>query len=111
LAQVRGRSPRWWFAAGCARAAIFPPRSRRTPVAVALAALAVVTAGMAVDYALPAMRIFAVTFVALVGALATLAVARSRRVRQAAPGPTITTAGVTGVAACIAPPAYVLLKH
>lgn len=111
LAQVRGRSPRWWFAAGCAQAAIFPPRSSRAPLVAALAAVAVVTSGMAVDYALPAMRVFTVTFVALVGALATLAVARSRRVRQAAPGPTITTAGVAGVAACIAVTAYFLVEH
>jgi hypothetical protein len=32
LAQVRARSARWRFAVGCARAAIFPPRSNRGPV-------------------------------------------------------------------------------
>jgi hypothetical protein len=113
LAQVRSRSSRWWFATGCARVAIFPPRSSRMPVLVAgvLAAAAVVTAGPVVGYALPAMRVFAVTLVALVGSMATLAVARSSRVRQAMPGPTITAAGVAGVAACIAVTAYFLVKH
>ncbi len=113
LAQVRNRSSRWWFAAGCARVAIFPPRSSRVPVLMAgvLAATAVVTAGPVVGYALPAMRVFAVTLAALVGSLATLAVARSTRVRRVMPGPTITSAGVGGVAACIAVTAYFLVKH
>lgn len=35
LDQVRGGSSRWWFAAGCARTAIFPPSNSRTPVRVA----------------------------------------------------------------------------
>jgi hypothetical protein len=113
LDQVQGSSVRWRFAAGCARAAIFPPRSNRVPVFVvaALAVVAAVTAQSVVGYALPAMRIFAITFIALVGALTTLAVARSRRVRQSAPGPTITAAGLTGVGACIGATAYFLVKH
>lgn len=113
LAQVQGRASRWWFAAGCARTAMFPPHSSRVPVGVvgALTAAAVVAAGLAVGHALPALRVFAVSFVALVGAMATLGVARSNRVGQAAPGVTITTAGVAGVAACIAVVAYLLVKH
>jgi hypothetical protein len=39
LDQVRGRGARWWFAAGCARTAMFPPRGNRLPVLV-VAALA-----------------------------------------------------------------------
>jgi hypothetical protein len=113
LAQVWNRSSRWWFAAGCARVAIFPPRSSRMPVLMAgvVAATAVATAWPVVGYALPAMRVFAVTLAALAGAMATLAVARSIRVRQAMPGPTITGIGVAGVAACIAVTAYFLVKH
>ena len=113
LDQVRGSSARWWFALGCARTAIFPPRSSRVPVLLVAAqtVAAVVAAGPIVGYALPAMRVFAMTFVALVGAMATLAVARSRRVRQTAPGPTIATAGVAGVAACTAVTAYFLVKN
>jgi len=47
LAQVRSRSSRWWFAAGCARGALFPPRNSRAPVLVVGVgtAVAVVTAG------------------------------------------------------------------
>jgi hypothetical protein len=113
LAQVRGCSSRWAFAAGCARAALFSPRSNGVPVFVVgtLAAAAVVTAGLAVGYALPALRVFAVVFVALVGASATLTVARSRRVRPTAPAPTIPAAGVVGVAASIAVTANFLVKH
>lgn len=75
-----------------------------------LAATAVVTDGPVVGYALPAMRVFAITLAALVGALATLAVARSTRMRRVMPGPIITSAGVGGVAECIAT-AYFLVKH
>lgn len=113
LTHVQSHSARWWFSAGCARAAMFPPLNGSMPTVVvgALAVAAVVTAGPAVSYALPAMQIFAVTFVALVGTLATFAVARSRLARRALPGPTIATAGVAGVAGCIALTAYFLIKH
>jgi hypothetical protein len=113
LARVRGRAARWWFAAGCARAAVFPPRRNRVPVLVtgALAAAAVVGAGLLAGAALPALRVFAVTFAALVGAMVTLWVARSRRLRPAAPGPAVAVAGVAGVVACIAALAYFLVEH
>jgi hypothetical protein len=113
LAQVRGRSGRWWFAAGCTRAATFPPRGSRVPVLAAglAAVVAVATAALAVGHALPAMRAFAVTFVALVGTMGTLAVARSHRTRRPAPSPTIAAAGVAGVGACIAVTAYFLVEH
>jgi hypothetical protein len=113
LAHVHGRSARWRFAAGCTRTAVFPPRSSRVPVlvAAALSATAALAAALGVGHALPALQVFATTFVALVGALATLAVARSRRVREAAPGPTFAAAGVAGVAACIAVTAHFLLEH
>lgn len=53
LAQVGGRWSRWRFAAGCARAALFPPRRSPVPLLVtgALAAAAVVGAGLAVGAA------------------------------------------------------------
>jgi hypothetical protein len=113
LAHVRGRSPRWWFAFGCARAALFPPRSRRAPVlaVLLLAAAATGTAGLATGHALPAMRIFAATFVALVGSMAILAVARSRPLGQFSAHPITTTAGLAGVAAAIAVTSYFLVEH
>jgi hypothetical protein len=91
LAQVpvQERAARWRFAAGCARAAIFPPGGTRSAVGVAgvLAIAATGAAAGATDAALPAGRVFALTFVGLLGGLATLAVARSRgRAGLATPG-------------------------
>lgn len=111
LAQVPDRPARWSFAVGCTWAAVFPPRANRSLVMAvgALATAAVIIAGLAVGGALPAMRLFAVAFVGLVGALVLLAVARSRRVRPAAP---VTAAvGLLGVAACIAVTGYFLVEY
>jgi hypothetical protein len=48
LGQVGGRAARWRFAAGCARAAVFPPGGNRAAVgvagALAVAAVAAVAA-------------------------------------------------------------------
>ena len=108
LAQVPDRRARWRFAAGCARTAVFPAQHHplSVPAAVALAALAVVVTWLAVGTALPTMRVFAVTFVVLVGVLATVAVARSRRLHRPPHGPLITIVGLAGVAACIAVTGY-----
>src|SRR5262245_1526024 len=111
LAQVEGRSARWCFAAGCARAALFPPHGNRVSLVAVLAAAAATTAWLAVGHALPAMQVFAVAFVGLAGALATLAAARSRAVSRSVPRPTIMAVGVAGVAACIAVTAYFLIHH
>jgi hypothetical protein len=70
LAQVQGPASRWRFAAGCARAAVLPPRDHRA----------------AAGAALPAGRVFALTFVGLLGGLTTLTLARSRRLRRPGPG-------------------------
>jgi hypothetical protein len=104
LAQVRGRPARWRFAAGCARAAVFPPHADRVTVgaATALAAVAVAAAALATGAFLPAMRVFAVAFVALLGGLATLTVARSRRVGRARPNLAVAATGLAGIAGCIA---------
>jgi hypothetical protein len=113
LAQVRGSSERWQFAAGCTWAALFPPRSSRTPIILAgmFAAIAVMIASVAVGQMLPAMRGFSITFVALVGALAVLTVARSPRARIVVPAPTIQVVGIAVVAACIAATAYFLIQN
>jgi hypothetical protein len=109
LAEVPDRRTRWRFAAGCARCALFPPGGHRLPVleVAAGATAAVAVTGLAVGRALPGMRLFAVTFVVLVGALATLAVARSRPVHRPAQRD-IAIAGVLGVAACVAVTGYTL---
>jgi len=88
LAQVQDRPARWRFAAGCARAAVFPPGGSRAAVGVvgALAVVAIAAAALAAGVVLPEMRVFALAFVGLLGGLATLAVARSRRVGRAGPG-------------------------
>ena len=108
LTQVPDRRARWRFAAGCARAAVLPPQ--RHPLWVlttaALATTAAIVVWLAVGDAVPTMRVFAVTFVVLVGALATAAVARSRRLHRPRHGALLTIAGLVGVAACIAVTAY-----
>jgi hypothetical protein len=107
LAQVQERGARWRFAAGCARAAVFPPGGSRVAVGVAGVAVA---ATLATGAVLPAGRVFAPTFVGVVGGLATLAVARSHRAGWAWPGAAITGLGLAGVAACIAATGYYLAE-
>ena len=110
LTQVPDRRERWRFAIGCARTAVFPPRGRWAPVLVvaALATAAAVITALLVDRALPDLRIFAVTFVGLVGALATVAVSRARRLRRPAAGLPIAVTGLASVAACIGVTGYYL---
>jgi hypothetical protein len=114
LAQVpvQERAARWRFAAGCAWAAIFPPGGTRAAVGAAgvLAVTATGAAAWAAGAALPAGRVFALTFVGLLGGLATLAVARSRRAGHAGPGPTVAGLGLAGVAACVAFLGYYLAE-
>jgi hypothetical protein len=114
LAQVpvQERAARWRFAAGCARAAVFPPGANRAAVGVAgaLAVTATGAAAGATGAALPAGRVFALTFVGLLGGLATLAVARSRRAGHAGPGPVVAGLGLAGVAVCVAFVGYYLAE-
>ena len=100
----RERTERWRFAAGCALAAIFPPGGTRAMVGVAgaLAVTATGAAAWATGAALPAGRVFGPVFVGLLGGLATLAVARSRRVGYAGPGAAVAGVGLGGVAVCVA---------
>jgi hypothetical protein len=104
---------RWRFALGCAWVALFPPRgSRRAIFVVAIVTVAAsVGLGVAAGRVLPAVQVFAVTLVALIGTLVTLAVARSRRPEPTAPGRAITLVMVVGVAACVGIFAYVGLRY
>jgi len=113
LTQVQDRPARWRFAAGCARAAVFPPRGSRAAVgaAGALAVAAIAAAALATGAALPAGRVFALAFVGLVGGLATLAVARWGRVGRAGPGPAIAGLALVGVAACVGFTTYYLAEY
>jgi hypothetical protein len=113
LAQLRSPSARWSFALGCTRVALLPPNSRR-PWAIAVAAAAVTATavvGVAVGRVLPAVQVFAVTFTALVGVLATVAVNRGRRPTPARPGAATTAAMLAGVAGCIVIFAYVAVRY
>jgi hypothetical protein len=113
LEQVQNSASRWQFAFGCARTAIFPPLSSRKPVlrVAILAVLSAAAIGPVVGYALPAMRIFAVAFVGVVGVLVTLAAARSRGVQRLMSCPSITAGGLLAGIACIASTAYFLVKN
>ena len=118
LAQVQDRPARWRFAAGCARTAVFPPRGNGAAVGItgALAAAATAAAALATGAALPAGRVFALTFVGLVGGLATLAVARRRRVGpaghgSAGPGPVVAGLALAGIAACVVATTYYLAEY
>jgi hypothetical protein len=113
LAQVPGAAARWRFAAGCARTAAFPPRGSRVAVGVAgaLAVAAVAAAALVTGAVVPAMRVFALAFVGLVGGLATLAAARSRRGGRGGPGLGIAGLALAGVAACVAFTTHYLAEY
>ena len=69
----------------------------------------VAAAGPAVGAAVPGLKVFAVSFTGLVGAMVVLAVARSPRLRLPVPAPTVLVTG--GVAASIAVTVIFLLRE
>jgi hypothetical protein len=113
LAQVQDPAARWRFAAGCARAAVFPPGGTRAAVGVAgaLAVTATGAAAWATGAALPAVRVFALTFVGLLGGLATLAAARSGRAGLVGPDPVVAGLGLAGVAGCVGFTAWYVAEY
>jgi hypothetical protein len=103
LAEVQGRSARWRFALSSVRATLWLPPAGGWPVLALVTGVVVVAttaAGPAVGAAVPGLKVFTVTFTALVGAMAVLAVARSPRPRLRLPVPTVLV--TAGVAASIA---------
>ena len=80
-------------------------------VAGALAVAAIAATALATAAALPEGRVVALVFVGLVGALATLTVARSRRVGRAAPVPAVAGLALAGAAACLAFTIYYLAEY
>jgi hypothetical protein len=113
LAQVPDRAARWRFAVGCARAAIFPPGGNGAAVGIAgaLGVAAVVAAALVTGAALPAGRVFALTFVGLLGGLATLTVARRGWARGTGPGLAVGGLALVGIAACLAVTTYYLAEY
>jgi hypothetical protein len=106
-------SARWRFAWGCARAALFPPRTSRVPMAAVGAAAIAMTigVGLAVGLVLPALQVFAITLTALLGALMVLAIGRSRRPTRTAPGLAVTVPMLAGVVGCVGIFAYIGLRY
>jgi len=105
LAQVRGRSARWRFALSSVGAMLLLPPAGGWPLLALVAGVVVASvaaAGPAVGAAVPGLRVFAVSFTGLVGAMVVLAVARSRRPRLRLPVPAPTVLVTGGVAASIA---------
>jgi hypothetical protein len=105
LAEVQGRSARWRFALSSVGAMLWLPPAGGWPVLALVAGVAVASvaaAGPAVGAAVPGLRVFAVSFTGLVGAMVVLAVARSRRPRLRLPVPAPTVLVTGGVAASIA---------
>lgn len=112
LAQVQDPAARWRFAAGCVRAAVCPPGGNRAAVvAGALTFAALAATGLATGAVLPAGRVFALSFVGLVGGLATLAVARSGRAGRVGPGPVVAGVGLAGVAGCVGFTAWYVAEY
>ena len=114
LAEVREPWARWRFAAGCVQAALFPPSRERATAwrRAAVVAAAALIVGSAVGGAFPALLVFAVSFIALIGAGAVVAAARSGPIPRAGSGRALTaTAGLAGVAGCIAVTAYFLVRY
>ena len=105
LAEVQGRSARWRFALSSVRATLWLPPAGGWPVLALVAGVVVAAttaAGPAVGAAVPGLKVFTVTFTALVGAMAVLAVVRSPRPRLRLPVPAPTVLVTGGVAASIA---------
>lgn len=105
LAEVQGRSARWRFALSSVGAMLWLPPAGGWPVLALVAGVVVASvaaAGPAVGAAVPGLRVFAVSFTGLVGAMVVLAVARSRRPRLRLPAPAPTVLVTGGVAASIA---------
>jgi hypothetical protein len=100
LASIPGRSARWRFALSCVRATLALPPAGGWPVLALVTGMAVacaVVVGRAVGAAVPGLTVFAVTFTALVGAMAVLAVARSRRPVPSAPAVLVSVAVVASI--------------
>jgi hypothetical protein len=113
LSHVEGQAARWRFALGCVKAALFPPRSTRTPLVVIVLAF-VITSSAAyqlVGRALPSMQLFAAAFVAFVGVIAVQTAARSQTLRPAQSKPFVTWAATLGVIASIIATGYFLVKN
>jgi hypothetical protein len=111
LAGVEGRSARWGFALSSVRATLWLPPAGGWPVLalVTVAAVAATAAaGRLVGAAVHGLGTFAVAFTAMVGTMAVLAVARSRRPRLPTPAATVVVTG--GVAAAIAVTVVFLLR-
>jgi hypothetical protein len=105
LAEVQGRSARWRFALSSVGATLRLPPAGGWPVLALVAGVVVAattTAGPAVGAAVPGLKVFAVTFTGLIGAMVVLAVARSRRPRLRLPVPAPTVLVTGSVAASIA---------
>jgi hypothetical protein len=105
LAEVQVRSARWRFAISSVGATLRLPPAGGWPMLALTAGVVVAAttaAGPAVGAAVPGLRVFAVTFTGLVGAMVVLAVARSRRPRLRLPVPAPTVLVTGGVAASIA---------
>lgn len=106
LSSVRGRSQRWRFALSCARATLALPPAGGSPVLGAVTVATLVAVAAVGRVTTPGLTVFATTFTGLVGALAMLAVARSRRPRLPAPAPTAVV--ILAVGAAIAATAWFL---
>jgi hypothetical protein len=113
LAEVPAGAQRWRFALGCVRVALFPPRPGGVPgwVAVALVAAVAATTGWAVHALLPAMQVFAVAFVLLVGAYAAVAAVLPGARPPDGQRLTVTGLMLLGVAAVIVATSYTALAH
>ena len=112
LAEVEGRSARWRFALSSVGAMLWLPPAGGWPVLALVTGVVVASvaaAGPAVGAAVPGLKVFAVSFTGLVGAMMVLAVARSPRLRLPVPAPTVLVTG--GVAASIAVTVIFLLRE
>ncbi|MGJ6965894.1 hypothetical protein ACSDR0_28695 [Streptosporangium sp. G11] len=101
LAHIAEPGARRRFALGCVAATLSSPHIARGRVPFAVAAAA---AGVAAGYALPGLRVFAVTFAVLAGVVALV----TRPPAGAGAGAVVTLAGVVG---CVCLAAYALAAY
>ena len=110
LTQVQGRWPRWRFALSCTRAtlSLWLPTGRPVlAIAAGVVVAATTAAHTVVGAAVPGLGFFATCFVALVGAMVVLGIARAGRVRVTVAALLVTIAVVASVVAT----ATFLLQH
>jgi len=113
LAQINGPTRRWRFSAGVVRVVVFsPPARRRQVLVVAITSVLVAAAGTATAvWQVPSVAVFVAVFCPLLGAYATVSVARRRQPHRSTPPTIVAVTAVVGLAATVITVIQVAVDH